>query len=821
MARELLPIDSELNRIYSKIEERLSVIILAEPGAGKSTRVPCLAFQKQKKWALLQPRRWAARSVAARIAEENGIDLGAEVGFQIRGENRTSSKTKLVVMTEGVLIQKLIRDPELSEFEGIILDEFHERSLDLDLSLALLKELQETFRPDLKMVVMSATLDPVPLLNFLPSSELIEVKGRMFPVEKFYRPEKDMGRGPNFTHLINVVEEALHHSSLNEDGDVLVFLPGAREIDDAFFEAKRRFSALKSIELLRFHGSLPEGEQKKVFEAPRAQVRRIIFSTNICETSITLPRIRAVVDTGLAKVMRTDTQMGQDRLETVRISLASANQRAGRAGRVAPGVCYRIWSEGEHTQLRSQETPEVHRVSLSESLLTLASLGVRKFDQFEWFEKPSRTALQFWTQDLVRLGMLDENGFVTELGKKASSLPVSPAFAKLLVESSSKEAATQNLFHWALRFLVWKEWGASRNSGAVEKIQDLSTWIKQMNSVLDAPLARAWVQPILARFSNDIPKCEESEWPLFLRLLLRSHGQDFFVNGKKVGGRQVVPLQGQAPLPSYGFLLASNEFRDSKNNLSIRAVHYIPLDREFVQQHTSKKRSVKYEESLQRIRAEEGLHFFDIPMGSQTEVKPLPEEVKQIWGELILPNPPQFFSRLESHEAFMSRVNFWNQNVEHGIIKEDLRVVLPWEQVVEFYSGDKTRLSDWEEVNLEEVFRSELALLNRELPTHIEVPTGTRVRVQYGSTMPKISVRLQEVFGWLESPKVLQGKIPVLMELLSPGFKPIQLTQDLRSFWNGAYFEVRKELRARYPKHSWPEDPLSARPEAKGRHKFK
>lgn len=810
--RVQLPIDQNLDSIFTQIRTQSCVIILAEPGAGKSTRVPALAFQGQKKWVLLQPRRWAARSVAQRIANENHFTLGQEVGFQVRGESKVSSQTKLIVMTEGVMVQRLIHEPDLPEFEGIILDEFHERSLDLDFTLALLKEIQATLRPDLKIVIMSATLDPKPLMDFLPDAKLIQVKGKVFPVALHYRENES---------LTTVLDEALRAVP---EGDILIFLPGAKEIENAAREIYSWLKPHQNIEVLKLYSSLPENEQRKVFEEATLS-RRIVLSTNICETSITLPKIRVVIDQGLAKVMRTDTQMGQERLETVRISLASAVQRAGRAGRVAEGICYRLWSEKEQTQLRLQETPEVHRVSLSSVLFALTGMGVRNFEKFDWFEKPSRSALEFWKQELIQLGFLTQEGVQTEEGQRVSSLSLHPKASKLLLLGIKNKS----IFHWVIRYLLWKE-SDELKVFSNSKISDLEAWIKSLNQVQYSKNLKQNIAFINSNFKKLNPldlhtllptlaSCHESEWDAFLEALFLSEPHSFFVGGKKVGGRQVVSLKEAFPLPDFGFILDSHEFRDSQGKLKIRVLHFVPISKEWILKHTTLQRQVLEDETSQRVRAYEGQHFLGLPLGTLHEAQPNEEELKKFWSAKLLRAKLQsiesFFEQFQQNRSWLNRLRYWNKK------KPDSHLQPDWSLLVETYSFNKVKVSDWEEVVLETFFYSITQTLDQELPSMVVVPTGSQIKVSYEGEVPKISVRLQEVFGWLQSPAVMSGQVPILIELLSPGFKPIQLTQDLKSFWSGAYFEVRKELRARYPKHSWPEDPLNARPEAKGRHKVK
>ncbi len=800
--RSPLPIDDFLTSITETLRQSKSVIILAEPGAGKSTRVPVALMQEktigQKKWIMLQPRRWAARLVAERIAKENQFSIGEEVGYQVRFESQFSAKTRLIVMTEGVLLRRLLRDPELADVQGVILDEFHERSLDLDLSLALLKELQESFRPDLKIVVMSATFDPDPLLKFLPQSKKFEIPGRTFPVKKVYLGE---------VTLAEAVRTALTEVPT---GDGLIFLPGAYEIDRGMEEVRQSHSALlKTVELLALHSSLPEKDQKRVFEGSR---RKIIFATNIAETSITLPGIKWVIDTGLVKVMRNDPQFGQDRLELLRISRASSEQRAGRAGRVSEGVCYRLWSEAEHTQLRLQETPEVHRLNLSSAFLYLANYGVPDPDNLEWFERPKSSAIQFAKSELEQLEFVS-SGVLTEEGKKAAHLPLSPLMAKIKI-SAEQEAqnldaqSAQRVLGFAARIAVWLE--EEKQSGSV---QDWESLLRALNAL--SPRALRSATQILGG-NSALPVVVFADHERYEAVLLGALKSRIFIRDRKVG-RRAIQLASQRQqfadrLPQAGIILNSTE-REENGSPVILVRSFLPLELERLKEFSVKKRHVDFDEPSGRVRAKEGLYFQDLALGTETDCAVLPHEAEQVLSTVLMKDPESAFKQNESFLKWKNRYDLWSKFYESA-------PPLPWPELVQAAVMGKTRIGEVLQFPWKAYLESthpEFKSLDADLPEQIEVPTGNHINIDYETFPPRLAVRLQEVFGWLETPVLMKGKVPILMELLSPGFKPIQLTQDLKSFWANAYFEVRKELKARYPKHSWPDKPLEAPPVAKGR----
>jgi ATP-dependent helicase HrpB len=783
-----LPIDARMEEIRKSVNDFSNVIILAEPGAGKSTRVPP-ALMENSKWIMLQPRRWAAKQVAKRIAEEQGVVLGEEVGYQVRFDSKTSAKTKLTILTEGILLRKLVQDPELTGITGIILDEFHERSLDLDLALAMLKEIQDSLRPDLKIIVMSATLDPTALEKYLPDVCTIKVEGRTFPVEKKYLGE---------VRVSTAVSQALEEV----DGDVLVFLPGAFEIERAVRDISEQNSGNRNLEVLPLYSSLTDAEQKRIFEP--STKRRVICATNIAETSITLPKIKAVVDSGWGKVMRTDPQMGEDRLETLRISRASSEQRAGRAGRVSAGICYRLWTEGEQGQLRNFETPEVHRVNLSKAILFLADYGVTNFQKFTWFELPKSSMLDWALRELEQFQFL-KKGKITERGRLALRFPLSPKFAQMVLVADAHGKK-----EFAARICAYLE-----NRPAMDEVEDEGVLIRKLNQLGGS--AKLSAEQIFGT-NGGVPMLSSDEMELFQKILIEAWPDQVFIENRRVGRRRVVSKKGA--LPRFGFILSSME-KLEKGSPQIEVRSFIPLDEKIILYHTQKRKNEFWDESLEKVRAQEGLFFQDIEIGELREAQAEPSRAGIVLKEYILKKPIEIFNRQERFAHWYERVQFYNSTRK----PEENKMEWSWGDVLESLGSGKTKLTqileepvvDYIEGMLDSGF---VQRFQESVPAKIEVPSGSSHKIDYSTDIPKLSVRLQEVFGWLETPKIADGRKGLLMELLSPGFKPIQLTSDLKSFWSNAYFEVRKELKIRYPKHSWPEDPLTAKAEAKGRRRF-
>jgi ATP-dependent helicase HrpB len=782
MSKQTLPIDSFLPEIVEEVTDRLAVIVMAEPGAGKTTRVPpALLASGRGKWIVLQPRRWAAKLTAERIAEETGVRVGEEVGYQVRFENRTTVRTRLILMTEGILLRRLVDDPELAGVDGVVLDEFHERSLDLDLSLALLKEIRGSLRPDLRVVVMSATLDPVPLERFLPGVRTLKIPGRMYPVETLFRPD---------ARPLQVWREME-----TGEGDTLVFLPGSREIETTVrdFEEAFRKEGVRDIEVLPLYASLPESRQKAVFRS--SPKRKIICSTNIAETSLTLPGITLVIDSGWQKVMRMDPVLGLDRLETLRISRASADQRAGRAGRVQAGRCVRLWSQGEQTQLRHFETPEIQRVNLGRALMLLSEFGVRDFATFDWFEAPKSSMLDYSLRELNGLGFMD-SGSLTEPGRAALRLPLEPRIAAPVLASRRN-----GIPEVGARLGAWLE-----QQGKEDRIRYEEDLLRRLNTL--SP--QEWKSARQIAGTDSIPLIEPTIMPKLLEVLIEADRSRVCVKGRMVGRRKVRAKEGE--LPEACFLFSSMDQGD------VLAQSWVPLPMALLAARARKKRRVFWDEEMKRVRAVEGLFFEDLELGSLHESSATPEEAARELEAVLLRDPVGILSGNESFRRWWQRVEFYQKHAGAG----DPGFHPDWNLIIPGLCSGCVRLSEVMESDVcsrisSFLERSWTEALGEFAPERLEVPTGGQIAVDYSQDPPRLAVRLQEVFGWLETPCVARGRVPVLMELLSPGFKPIQLTRDLRSFWSHAYFEVKKELKARYPKHSWPEDPLTAKPVAKGR----
>lgn len=821
-----LPIDSLLGRITGALRGASSLVLVAPPGAGKTTRVPPALLgvlpREQPNVVMLQPRRVAARAAAQRIAEEQGWGLGERVGYHIRFEKRYTEGTRIRILTEAILTRILLDDPYLDSVGAVILDEFHERNLHTDLSLAFLREVQQTVRPDLKLVVMSATLDAEPVAKFLGGAPVVVAEGRGFPVDISFHPPPTATHAPPAvpatmdSHLARMVENALQH-----EGDVLVFLPGMAEIE----RARRALAGLEreGIALHALHGSLPPEDQKRALRPDAQRRRKIILATNIAETSLTIDGVRTVVDAGFARVASFDPERGMDRLDLERISQASATQRAGRAGRQAPGRAYRLWSEQEHKHLEAFNTPEIHRVDLAATVLAVHAWGARNPRTFGWFEAPPEAMIAAAEELLTLLGALAE-GNLTEVGRRMLQLPVHPRIARLLLAAAGTGLQEEAL---SLAAVLSED---TRGDDPLGQLYRLSVQAQRIREQLAATL-------------RALPKAERGRGKLNTAadlLLLaypdrigRRRGNDPYAavladgTGLRLAKEALTPALVAAPL-----FVALDAHHDPRNRRAEATVHRAtPLEESTLARlfpealHT--RTALEYDRAKEKVTATTRRYFRELVLAEDPHGRVEPEAAGPVLAAALASEARALFEKEESSAKLLARVALLRHAMPEkswpAFDDDQLRAL-----VTQACAGRRSRAELME--NLADTLRSALPHpLDRELdqfaPEALEVPSGSRIRLAYtlpanpgaAPPAPVLAVRLQEVFGLLDTPRIAGGRVRVLLHLLSPGFKPMQITSDLRSFWSSAYFEVRKDLRTRYPKHKWPEDPLTAAPEAKGR----
>jgi ATP-dependent RNA helicase HrpB len=754
------------------VRQARAAVVTAAPGAGKTTRVPP-ALVADGPVILLQPRRMAARAIAARIARERGWTLGREVGWQVRFDRRLSDATRLLVVTEGILTARLQTDPLLSDFRTIVLDEFHERSIHADLAIALARQAWRA-RDDLRIVVMSATLDAAPVSAFLDGCPVVDVPGRLHPVEVAYAAGQSVASAA--ADVLRVT-----------DGQVLCFLPGASEIRRAAVELQR---TLPDVEVLPLHGSL-DADAQDLALLPSAR-RRVIVATNIAETSLTVPGVTAVIDSGLHKVARYDADRGIDSLETERVTADSADQRAGRAGRVAAGVVRRLWDARD--RLRPHREPEIHRIDLSSTVLDVIAWGGDP-RALEWFERPREDALDAALALLARLGLVEPGGsrrsgiHLTVLGEQVRHLPLHPRLARMLVAANGARPIARACALLSERHLL----PARTASTTSDLLSAIDSWRTVPPNV----------QRVAAQIADlRIPQSTMTEESDFLRAVLAGY-PDRVAQRREPGspnlklasgagavlGRESGVLDGE-------FLVALDVSRQPAIHKSQSAIVRIAsrVDREWLTPTAS--------EAVHRFDKESGtvkaamLERYDELLLAERPIAADPEIAAGLLAEAWLARTPR-----DEDERLLRRLRFAGQSLElDGLVRAAAR-------------GARS-LDDLELARLlpPEVARA----IDRDAPETLAVPSGRHVRLEYHDDGTVAAhVKLQELFGLAETPRIGRQREPVVLSLLAPNGRPVQVTRDLRSFWDRTYPEVRKELRGRYPRHPWPADPWNATPTAR------
>jgi ATP-dependent helicase HrpB len=848
-----LPIDGQLSRIIEGLAGR-SLVLVAPPGSGKTTRVPVailgsgLLADDRQAVIVLEPRRVAARAAAVRIAQEQGWRLGNEVGYQVRFEKRFSRETRLRFLTEGILTRQLLSDPFLETIGAVILDEFHERSLDGDVALALLREVQREVRSDLIVVVMSATLDAAPVARFLGGCPIVRVEGHVHEVAVEYRPT---ARPASADAIAPAVLERLNDP--HDQGHLLVFLPGMAEIRrvaKALEPVARRAGA----EVFPLHGMLPPGDQDRAL-AP-SERRKIVLATNVAETSLTIAGVRTVIDSGLARIVRYDDRRGIDRWELGGISRASADQRAGRAGRTAPGRCIRLWSERDHRGRAEFEQPEIQRVDLCATVLALHSWGLADPGRFGWYEAPNPERVVNAERLLLLLGAVaGAPPKITPLGEAMLRLPVHPRLARILIAARECGRAQDGATLAALLSEKEVQRGdgtsitggggprrpnASGSSDVLDRLEVLAdaeaagfnlagqcrgidpAAARRLALLRDQLLRRVRAaEP--ARSGGKIGQPGDEEvlrWLLLAfpdRLVKRRGAQG---TGVMVGGRGV-RLDRESVVRDADLFLAIDgreERRAGVTEIHVKlasAVQLAWLDELFPEQ-LRRERVTRYDESHRCVVCVTRLWYHDLLLREDMNPHASADETGRVLGEALRRQAAELVRGNQQAANWLARLEFLARSVPELDWPEFSDEVLG--EVLDAVCRGKSTRDQVEQANFIPFLESRLdARQSRELregaPQSLTLPSGRQVRLAYESGKPPVlAARVQDLFGWVESPRVARGRSPVLLHILGPNNRPVQITNDLRSFWVTAYQQVRKDLRGRYPKHAWPDNPLEARP---------
>jgi ATP-dependent helicase HrpB len=828
-----LPIDAVLPDLLAALRRHSSVVLQAPAGAGKTTRVPPAILDGGLAGAgqivLLQPRRLAARAAAARIAVERGGKLGDEIGYQVRFERQASRATRILAVTDGVFVRMLADDPFLEGVSVVVFDEIHERSINSDLALAMVRRIQVDLRPELKLAVMSATLAAEPIAAWLGGCPIVRSEGRTFPVEVRYTPHSP--HGPIAPHVARGVESLLGETT----GDVLAFLPGVAEIR----QAQRELVAggqVQEAAILPLYADLPLEEQQAVLEP--SQRRKIVLATNVAETSLTIEGVTAVVDGGLARVLRLDPALGLDRLETVRISRASADQRAGRAGRTAPGVCLRLWSEREQGGLRDFESPEIARVDLTGPVLELLCWGESDVARFGWYEPPPAAALEQALRLLERLGAWGERG-VTPLGRRMARLPVHPRLARALIEGHSRGQAERVATACALlserdpfRTSPQEESQHTSDSDLLDRVAALEAFERsgQRHSevgTIEGGTAKAIIlaRKQLLRLLSDERVEKRSERVSADEAVLRSLFVAFAdrlarrreprsPRAVMLGGRGV-RLARESAVRDPPLFVCVNLSETGKAESLVRLASAV--DREWLAEDELQVTvDVEFDPRRERVVAIRRTRLEDLVLDEAMTSLPAGFDAAPLLAQAAAESLGETLSLDEDAKTFINRIRFLRQampELELPDLGDDpLRPLLPWLSMGR-QSFEELRRAPVLPALKAMLTPPQLAALEREAPQRLRVPSGRDLALRYESGQPPIlEVKIQEMFGLLDTPRVAGGRVPVILHLLAPNMRPQQVTSDLASFWKNAYPVVRKELRRRYSKHPWPEDPLSASP---------
>ncbi|EIU6826137.1 ATP-dependent helicase HrpB [Vibrio parahaemolyticus] len=805
-----LPIEAVMPQLLTAVKHQHQVILKAAPGAGKSTYFPLQLIQNQVvtgKVIMLEPRRLAARNIARYLAEQLGEQVGQRVGYRVRGETKVSASTQLEIVTEGVMTRMIQNDPELDGVDLLIFDEFHERSIHADTALALSLEVQEALRDDLKLVVMSATLDQEALQSLLPEACYIESEGRSFAVETRYAPLTAND------HLPTVMAKNIESLMNKESGSLLAFLPGVAAIK----QVQERLSHLPDdVEVCPLYGQLSFTEQQKAISPAEKGKRKVVLATNIAETSLTIEGIRLVVDSGLERVARFDLKNGLTRLEQTRIAQSSAIQRAGRAGRIEEGICVRLYSESQLKQQPQVPQPEILHSDLASLVMELAFWGTTDIHELKWLDIPSAAALRQAKQLLFSLGLITEQGQLTAEGKQAHDLGVEPRAAAMLIKSQSHSDKMVNVALAAVALIEEPE----RNVTNIA--HSLHRWLSGSHPKKSLLLKRAQSLAYKLDTTFSLREVDEDALPLVLSLAFpdriaqqraNQFGRFALANGHGAECRPDDMLGGCE------YLVAIDLMRSHSNSSQIHLACELDVN---ILQTTfdslfSTKEVVDWDEKKGRLVAEKQRKLGQLVIERVSLPNPGKEKMTQALLTYVRRQGLSSLNWTPAAESLLERIRCavdWLPEQAWSMFDE-ASLLDSLEEWLEPYMTSVASVKDLNKINLVEALNARLGWplnqhLDEWLPEHYQLPTGTkkRIRYQHGHE-PVLSVRMQEVFGESTSPTVALGRKRLVLELLSPAQRPLQVTSDLAAFWNGSYKDVQKEMKGRYPKHVWPDDPAN------------
>jgi ATP-dependent helicase HrpB len=846
-----LPIDAALPELTAALRARNAAVLVAPPGAGKTTRVPLVLLGEP--WAkgkilLLEPRRLAARAAAARMAGTLGEQVGDTVGLRVRFGSKVSRKTRIEVITEGVFTRLILDEPGLTGVSAVLFDEFHERSLDADLGLALARDAQEGLREDLKILVMSATIDGARVARLLRDAPVIESQGRMFPVDTRHLPRD--AREPVEKPVAAAVMRALQA----DKGSLLVFLPGAAEIRRTENLLRERISD-PAVEVHTLFGALEQQEQDRAIAPTPPGRRKVVLATSIAETSLTIEGVRVVIDSGLARVPRYEPDVGLTRLETVRVSRAAAEQRRGRAGRTESGVCYRLWDEPQTASLESYAQPEILAADLSGFLLDLAHWGVTDPQKLGFLDLPPLPAVNEARALLRELDAIDAQGRITEEGKLLRGLPLPPRLARMIVDAAREGAALLA----AEIAVVLTERGLGGNDVDLRHRIDSLRRDRSPRAQDARRMAEGWAaaSPSPARGgglgrgrgTGDSPsrrfaptpdqvggrlspasgrgekekQLGESEISIGSLLALaypdriarnRGGGTHSFLLANGRGGN----IDPASPLSREPFLaVAELAGKAAQSRILLAApIALAEIETRFAT-HIESREEIAFDKASASLRARKSRRLGALALNEQTVPVPASEEAAHFLAEGLRQLGLDRLPWTKALTQWRDRVMFLRRAEGHEWPDlSDVALAQDTGWLTPFLVG-KTALAQFSADEFAAALQTLLPhplprRLEKEAPTHFTAPTGSNVPIEYREEGPKVAIRVQELFGLGTHPAIANGKTPLIIELLSPAHRPVQVTRDLPSFWRGSYAAVKAEMRGRYPRHPWPDDPARAVP---------
>ena len=814
-----LPIQEIIPQLKEKLKQQPIIILQAPPGAGKSTILPLQLLNEKwlqgKKILVLEPRRLATRSVAVRMADLLNESIGETVGYRIRFENKISKNTRIEVVTESILTRMIQNDNALENIGLVIFDEFHERSLNADLALALSIQVQQVLRNDLRILIMSATLDGAKLSALLNNAPVLTSEGRQHPVEIQYLNTDEK------THLPIRMVDAIKKAIREYQGDILAFLPGAGEIIriQELLETENTVICVQPL-----YGDLSQQKQQEAILPHPQGKRKVVLATSIAETSLTIEGITVVVDSGYARVPRFDIQTGLTRLETVKITKDAADQRAGRAGRLSPGVCFRLWSEGAYIYFNATRNPEILEADLAPLMLELSEWGIKNINELVWLTPPTNGAVLQATELLTQLGAL-KNNTLTLRGKKMLQMPTHPRLAHMLIETFEPLEEMKSLACDIAATLEERDPLSKENGTDISlRIEILRKYrngerVNADRRVLDRieRLAQSWRKLLNAKTDNTIPnvfhigKLLATAYPERIAKRIDKNGLRY----RLANGRIVKLTETDLLAKEEWLAIAHLDAGNNEGKIFLAA----PFDSNELINIAEEHQLIIWDKQREMIVATTEKRIGNITL----ERKPLlnideTERIKVICT-FIQEEGLKVLNWNEDQENLQARIlslRIWRPQESWPDVsnKQLLKTVEEW---LSPYLLKINKLTELQKLDFTQILHSLLPWeLSQKLdalaPAKIKVPTGSMIQLNYFNDGGKVemAVRLQEIFGWFETPTLNEGKNKVLLHLLSPGYKPVQVTQDLNSFWNKTYFEVRKDLLSRYPRHHWPENPLTA-----------